>query len=154
MIKSWGLETSNRYAVAGGLRQLHNAIWRPLERRSLIWSDPAEARRYAGLRQRLRMLVDGTSDVDRSPTAARALRVSALLLPAAGFWLLLAAVFGLRFRPRGLWAPILLAAASVLAFAATAVAFPPHPDYALPYVPAFALLGIGAIAGSRRRSSG
>jgi hypothetical protein len=76
--------------------------------------------------------------------------VTALLLPAAGFWALLTLAFGLRFRPRGLAAPLFLATASLLVLLETALAFPPHPDYALPFVPAFVLLGVAVMARSSR----
>ena len=146
MIKSWGLEATERYRIVGGLRPLDDAIWPSLERRRLVWSAPGDARRYADLRERLRAFVEDVSHGDRRPGAARALRMGSLLLPASGFWLLVALVFALRFRPRGLWVPLLLASASLLVLLETALAFPPHPDYALPFVPAFVLVALAAMA--------
>ena len=46
----------------------------------------------------------------------------------------------------------MLAAASLLVLVQTALAFPPHPDYALPFVPAFVLLALAALAGRSSRS--
>ena len=147
-MKSWARESNGRYRVVGGLEELDDASWRPLERRSLVWADPAEGRRYDALRESLRRFVDDASGGDRLPGVARALRAAALLLPPCGFWILLAAAFGLRFRPRGLLVPLFLAGASLLVLVETALAFPPHPDYALPFVPAFARLAVAAVAGA------
>jgi hypothetical protein len=149
MIKSWGLEATNRYRIVGGLRPLDDAIWPSLERRRIVWSAPEDARRYAELRERLRAFVQDVSTGARRPGAAEALRASSLLLPASGFWILVALAFGLRFRPRGLWVPVLLAAASLFVLLETALAFPPHPDYALPFLPAFVLLAFAAMAGGQ-----
>ncbi len=153
MIKSWGLEATDRYRIVGGLRPLADAIWPSLERRGLVWSDPADAARYADVRERLRGFVEDASNGDRHAGAAQALRVGSLLLPASGFWILVALAFALRFRPRGLWSPTLLAAASLLVLFQTALAFPPHPDYALPFVPAFVLLALAALAGRGARTA-
>lgn len=148
LVKSWGLDDSGRYAVVGGLRRLPEAIWE-LERRRLVWSRPSDEARYETIRARLGRFVDDVSDGDRRPGLARTLRATALLLPAAGFWLLVALAFGVRFRPRGIAAPLTVAAASLLVLVETALAFPPHPDYALPFVPAFALLALAVLARSR-----
>lgn len=150
MVKSWGLDDSGRYAVVGGMRQLPDAIWQ-LERRKLIWIDASDAARYNVIRERLRRFVEDASGGDRRPGLARSLRVVALLLPSAGFWILVALAFGLLFRPRGVAAPLVLAGASALVLVETALAFPPHPDYALPFVPAFVLLAVSVLARSRRR---
>ena len=124
MIKSWGLEATDRYRIVGGLRPLADAIWPSLERRALVWSDPADAARYADVRERLRGFVEDASNGDRHAGAAQALRVGSLVLPPSGFWILVALAFALRFRPRGLWSPTLLAAASLLVLFHTALAFP------------------------------
>jgi hypothetical protein len=153
LVKSWALDGSGRYVVTGGLHQLPDAIW-DLERRGLDWRSRSDAARYHVIRERLRRFVDGTSGGDRRPRIAEALRVGALFLPSAGFWLLVTLAFGLRFRPRGIAAPCLLAIASLLVLAETALAFPPHPDYALPLVPTFALLAIAVLSGSRRGGGG
>jgi hypothetical protein len=147
MIKTWGLEATDRYRIVEGLRPLDDAIWPSLERRRLVWSDPQDARRYAELRERLRTFVGDTTGGERHPGAAQTLRVGSLLLPPGGFWILVALAFALRFRPRGLWAPAVLASASLLVLLQTALAFPPHPDYAMPFVPAFVLVALAAIAG-------
>jgi hypothetical protein len=147
MIKTWGLEATDRYRIVEGLRPLDDAIWPSLERRRLVWSDPEDASHYADVRERLRGFVADASAADRRPGAAQALRVGSLLLPASGFWILVALVFALRFRPPGLWVPAILAAASLLVLVQTALAFPPHPDYALPFVPSFVLLALAALAG-------
>lgn len=152
IVKSWGLDDSGRYVVVGGLRQLPDAIWQ-LERRQLVWSDPSDADRYDVIRARLRRFVEDTSGGDRRPGLARKLRVAALLLPSAGFWLLIALAFGLRFRPRGIAAPLAVAAASLVVLVETALAFPPHPDYAMPFVPAFALLAMATLSRSRHRAA-
>jgi len=149
MIKSWGLEATDRYRIVGGLRPLDDAIWPSLERRQIVWSRPEDAKRYAELRERLRTFVDDVSQGARRPGAAETLRAGSLLLPAGGFWILVALVSGLRFRPRGLWVPALLAAASLLVLLETALAFPPHPDYALPFLPSFVLVALAAMAGTR-----
>jgi 4-amino-4-deoxy-L-arabinose transferase-like glycosyltransferase len=149
MVKSWALDDSSRYVVRGGLHQLPDAIW-DLERRRVDWRSPSDAARYNLIRERLRRFVHETSGGDRRPRMAEALRVGALLLPSAGFWLLVALAFGLRFRPRGIAAPCLLAIASLLVLVETALAFPPHPDYALPLVPTFALLAFAVLSRSRR----
>lgn len=147
LVKSWGLESSARYRIVGGLAPLGDAVWPVIERRRLLWSSPSEAARYASLRERLRTFVEDVSKGDRSPRAAQALRIAGLLLPGAGFWLLVALVFGLRLRPRGLWAASLVAFAGLLVLVQTALAFPPHPDYALPFVPSFVLVALAALAG-------
>jgi len=147
MIKSWALESSARYHVRGGLEPVDDAIWPRLERRQLTWTSPADAARYEVLRTRLHGFVDDFSAGDRRPREARALRIAGLLLPAGGFWLLVAVAFCLRSRPAGIWAPALVALASVLVLLTTALAFPPHPDYALPFVPSFALLALAVLAG-------
>jgi hypothetical protein len=149
MIKSWGLEATDRYRIVGGLRPLDDAIWPSLERRRIVWSRPDDAKRYAELRERLRTFVDDVSQGARRQGAAETLRAGSLLLPAGGFWILVALAFGLRFRPRGLWVPGLLAAASLLVLLETALAFPPHPDYALPFLPSFVLVALAAMAGTR-----
>ena len=149
MVKSWALDDSGRYTVVGGLHQLPDAIW-DLERRTLEWSRPSDATRYHLIRERLRRFVDETSGGDRRQGIAEGLRAGALLLPSAGFWLLVALAFGLRFRPRGIAAPLLLVVSSLFVLVETALAFPPHPDYALPLVPAFALLAIAVLSRSRR----
>ena len=149
VVKSWSLDDTGRYSVEGGLRNLPDGIWQ-LERRRLVWSDPADAARYAVLRERLRRFVQDTSSGDRRPGLGRALRVGALLLPSSGFWLLVALAFFLRSRPSGLAAPLLVAGAGMLVLLETALAFPPSPDYALPFVPAFALVAVAALAQGRR----
>jgi hypothetical protein len=146
MVKSWELEATNRYRIVGGLRPLDDAIWPSLERRRLVWSRTEDATRYAELRQRLRAFVEQASTGERRPGVARALRVASLLLPVSGFWLLVAVVFAIRFRPRGLWVPALLATASLLVLIETALAFPPHPDYALPLLPSFVVLALATMA--------
>jgi hypothetical protein len=148
IVKSWSLDDSGRYTVVGGLRYLPDAIWQ-LERRRLVWSGPADAARYDVIRERLRRFVEDTSGGDRRAGLAQALRVGALLLPSSGFWLLVAFAFCLRFRPSGLAAPLLVVGASMLVLLETALAFPPSPDYALPFVPAFALLAVAAVAQTR-----
>ena len=148
VVKSWSLDDTGRYSVEGGLRNLPDGIWQ-LERRRLVWSDPADAARYVVLRERLSRFVRDTSSGDRRPDLGRALRVGALLLPSGGFWLLVALVFCLRFRPSRLAAPLLVAGAGMLVLLETALAFPPSPDYALPFVPAFVLLALAAMAHSR-----
>jgi hypothetical protein len=150
LVKSWGLEATGRYRISGGLAPLEDAIWPALERRRLDWRSPDDAARYMVLRQRLGTFVDEMSRGDRHPGAARALRAGALLLPASGFWLLVAVAFALRFRRRGLWPAAIVALASLLVLVETALAFPPHPDYALPFVPAFALVALAAIVGRPR----
>ena len=59
-------------------------------------------------------------------------------------------VFCLRFRPSGLAAPLLVAGSGMLVLLETALAFPPSPDYALPFVPAFALVAVAAVARGQR----
>ena len=149
VVKSWSLDDTGRYSVEGGLRNLPDGIWQ-LERRRLVWSDPADAARYVVLRERLSRFVQDTSSGDRRPDLGRALRVGALLLPSSGFWLLVTLVFCLRFRPSGLAAPLLVAGAGMLVLLETALAFPPSPDYALPFVPAFVLVAVAALAQGRR----
>ena len=154
MVKSWELEATERYRISGGLEPLEGAIWPELERRRLDWSSPDDIERYRVVRERLRAFLDDASTGDRHPGAAQSLRVAGLLLPAGGFWLLVALVFAIRFRRPGLWAPALVAAASLLVLLETALAFPPHPDYALPFVPVFVLLALAAIVGRPRSVSG
>lgn len=149
MVKSWGLDDSGRSSIAGGLRDLPDAIWE-LERRKLVWTAPADAARYDVIRERLRRFVVAATEGDRRPELARSLRVGAFFLPPAGFWILVALAFGALFRPRGIAAPVALALASVLVLVETALAFPPHPDYALPFVPAFVLVALAAMAVGKR----
>ena len=148
VVKSWSLDDTGRYSVEGGLRNLPDGIWQ-LERRRLVWSDPADAARSpcsgsgsAGSSRTRRAAIDARG----SP----ALRVGALLLPSSGFWLLVALAFCLRSRPSWLAAPLLVAGAGMLVLLETALAFPPSPDYALPFVPAFALVAVAALAQGRR----
>jgi hypothetical protein len=150
MVKSWGLESTDRYRIAGGLEPIDGAIWPALERRRLDWRTPADVARYRQVRERLGTFVDDVSGGDRRAGVAHSLRVAGLLLPSSGFWLLLAAAFALRLRRGRLWVPALVALASLLVLVETALAFPPHPDYALPFVPAFALLALAIITGEPR----
>ena len=147
VVKSWSLDDTGRYSVEGGLRNLPDGIWQ-LERRRLVWSDPADAARYAVLRERLRRFVQDTSSRDRRRGSARRCGWgrSSCRRAGSGSSSLSRSAWS---RPSWLAAPLLVAGAGMLVLLETALAFP-SPDYALPFVPAFALVAVAALAQGRR----
>jgi hypothetical protein len=149
LLNTWVHPPSPRFRLVGGVRPLDDAVWFPIERRTLVWKNPADQRRYAEVREEVRGLADELARPDRQAGFAQLLRAGSILVPAGAFWLLLGLVFAVRFRARGLWPLWLLVGGSVIVLLETALGFPPDQSYAMPFLPVFVLFGVAAIAGRR-----
>lgn len=149
LLNTWTHPPSPRFRLEGGVRPLEDAVWFPIERRTLAWRDPADARRYREVREETRRLLEELARPDRQPVLAGLLRVSSLLLPGGAFWLLLGIVFGARARWHGLWPVSVLSAAGLLVLLETALGFPPDQSYAMPVLPVFVLFGVAGVASRR-----
>jgi hypothetical protein len=148
LVNNWALTAPKpRFRIVGGLYPRTGILWSPHEKRDLVWTDPADDRRYEELRavviDRLRQL-SHTARHRGEPV----LRAMMRLTPATGWWILGAALVWLIRRPRGLAVPLVLAAASGAILLETALGFPADRNYAAPFIPVAILLFVAVAARS------
>ncbi len=124
-------------------------LWTSPTEHHVVSADPALLQRL----ERMETRVGGLAlpATGGSPWAARWLNRASILFPPALAWLALGLVAVAVRRPQRAWLALAIAFAATAVLFATLLSVPPVPEFMLPLFPAFALLGLAGLLGTRER---
>ena len=125
-------------------------VWTSPTEHHLVFRNPGDAARVERVDEEVRRLSGRLPDRSGNAELAHRLNQAAYRFPPPGLWLLVGLVAVAFRRPVGTRIALALAAVSLLLLLVTALGFPVVAEYAMPVVPAFALLlGVGLLAPRR-----
>lgn len=125
-------------------------IWESPANRGIRFRDPDDEAHYAELDRRMTELFDAFPDRDGNASLGDRLNAASRWYPRPAVWLVVGLVAFVVRRPRRTATPLVLAAASVLVIAGTALAVPATAEYSTPVAPAFIVLAlVGLVAPTR-----
>ena len=127
-------------------------VWTSPESHSIGFRDPEDGARSAEIDRGVADLLRALPDRAARPDPVDKLNSASRWYPRPIVWLVIGLLAAFIRRPRGIGAPLFVAAAGLLVLVGTALTVYAVPDYAVPVVPAFIVLAGAAALGTRVRS--
>ena len=127
-------------------------VWTSPTEHHLVFRDPGDEARFEHVESEIRRLLDRLPDRAGNATLAHRLNQASYRFPPPVVWLVAGVVALAWRRPRHARVALVLAGAAFLVILVTALGFPPASEYAMPVVPAFALLAGAGLLGTRSSS--
>jgi hypothetical protein len=124
-------------------------VWTSPGEHHLVFRRPADAVRAERVDSEIDRLLRRLPDRAGNPGLAHRLNQAAYRFPPPGLWLLVGLVAVAVRRPRNIRIALALTGAALLVLLIAALGFPAAPEYAMPVVPAFALLAGAGLFGRR-----
>ena len=128
-------------------------VWTSPTEHHLEFTRPGDAARVEHVDAEISRLLDRLPDRAGKPTLAHRLNQAAYRFPPPGLWLAVGLIALALRRPRRARVALLLAGAAFLVLLISALGLPASGEYAMPVIPAFALLAGVGLLGSRRSPS-
>jgi hypothetical protein len=126
-------------------------VWTSPTEHAIVADDPEDSAHLDRLNRRVDELFGAFSDRDGSASLGRWIDRASRWFPRPALWLVLGLVAVAVRRPRGMATPLVLTAAALLVVFGTALAVPADASYSAPVAPAFVLLAVAGLLGSRAR---
>jgi hypothetical protein len=126
-------------------------VWTSPTEHAIVADDPEDSAHLDRLNRRVDELFGAFSDRSGHATLGRWLDRASRWFPRPVLWLALGLVAVAVRRPRGIATPLVLTAAALLVVLGTALAVPADASYSVPVAPAFVLLALAGLLGSRSR---
>ena len=128
-------------------------VWTSPTEHHLEFDNPGDAARVEHVDAEVARLLDRLPDRAGNATLAHRLNQASYRFPPPGLWLVVGLVAVAFRRPRRARIALLLTGAAFLVLLVSALGFPASGEYAMPVIPAFALLAGVGLLGSRRSLS-
>ena len=128
-------------------------VWTSPTDHQVVFSRPADAARAAEIDRRVDGLLESFPDRSAHPGAIDRLNSASRWYPRPLLWLLVGLLAVLVRRPRRVAIPLALAGAALLILLSTSLAVYAVAEYSVPVTPAFILLAVAGLLGSRSSAS-
>jgi hypothetical protein len=126
-------------------------VWTSPTEHAILADDPEDAAHLDRLNRRVDELFGVFSDREGSAALARWIDRASRWFPRPVLWLAVGLIAVAVRRPRGVATPLVLTAAALLVVLGTGLAVPADASYSAPVAPAFVLLAVAGLLGSRTR---
>lgn len=127
-------------------------VWTSPTEHHLVFRNPADRVRVEQVDAEINRLLDRLPDRAGNATLAHRLNQASYRFPPPGLWLLVGLVAVAWRRPRHARIALLLSAVGFLVLLVAALGFPAAGEYAMPVIPAFALLAGAGLFGVKSPS--